>query len=173
MYQVLNKSSITDLMAYHKGLYQAFIGLRTWPERNYERDEKYKLLFHGIDEYEEVIYVLKNKIGEIYSACSINFNMSKKLQLERMGFCINKQIESAEVLHLYILDQKGKSPIRIGHELLKIYKSLYIDQKLSTLFATCPAEKIKLYEYFHWQRIDYIKNSTGKTYLLQLNTASL
>ena len=101
-----------EIIEYEKGLYKAFVERdpNSWVSRNYEKIDNYRLRSKIIQYSDQDIFAAKyNK--KIMAANSVNYNMTKKLQLEEMGF----SYDGKEVMYSGITGKKLEARIYVAN----------------------------------------------------------
>ena len=167
-YEVLDTSDNEAVIAYEKSLFRAFIPYETpalksvWNFNHKERRVKTKIPYSS-----QVIFV--GKLGDAtVSAVSVNLNMKEQLQLEMMGFSIDKTqkglAEGIGVFNLQVFS--GVNPIAI---LLKKFAFKKIQElDISLMYGTCSDRVLRGYQALGWKVVDERVFMDEKKYLLEI-----
>jgi len=138
-----------------------------WVMKNYKRPEPDRL--QALIPYEDQkIFSLKRN-DEIIAAISVNYNTEKELQLEALGFSIDKSIRQkifCEGLILYSSEEMmGEKFLEnfmfFGEKLVEEMKK----DKVEILLATCPKKLKSMYTLFGFE-VTERKTMNDKTVLL-------
>ncbi len=167
VYTTLDITNEKDIVEYERAMFRAFQNTEiiTLPEI-WEYDRKAKRLRTKIPYRNQIIYIAR-LFDAIVAGTAINYNMHEPLQLEMIGFSIDKSDEHiCEGLGVFCL-QVFHETIPIGIQ-LKDYAFAQIAQKgIKTMYGTCSPKKLPGYVQLKFEVIDERVFKGEKKYLLK------
>ena len=167
-YEVLDTTNSEAVAAYEKGVYRAFVPYETPALTSvWDFDHKARRVVSKIPYSSQVIFVGKLDSATV-SGVSVNLNMNEELQLEMMGFEIDKsQNGLAEGLGVFNLQVfSGVNPIAI---LLKKFAFKKIQElDISIMYGTCSDRVLRGYQALGWKAVDERVFMDEKKYLLEI-----
>lgn len=172
-YSMLDVKNPEDVAAYERALYRAFSAAgsivldRIWEFDRKNRRAKTRVAYEG-----QEIYAAR--AGDaIIAAAAMNYDMTRPLQLEMIGFTVDKsETGVCEGLALFSLDTfAGHAAVSLR---LKDYTfSMVRRRHIRTMYATCSQRRLGGYRRLGWREIDERSFERGKVFLLYMNTAEI
>ncbi len=150
----IDKSNQTIIEEYEKELYKAFktTEIKTL-QKIWHYDDVKKRIKTRVPYTNQEIYALSLD-NKITAALTINFNMNDTLQLEMMGFSIDKSEEG--LCEGLVLFSQRKF---VGNNILIADVSKYAIQEMKNrnikkFYGTCSKEKLRMYTLMQFEIID-------------------
>lgn len=165
-FSVLDLNNAEEIIAYERALFRAFQGTEILTlDEIWDYDKSKRRLKTKIPYQSQEVYITKLQ-GMIIGGVPVNFNMKEPLQLEMMGFSIDKSAENiCEGLGVFSL-QVFHETIPVGLE-LRDYAFERIKQKnIKIVYGTCSQRKLKGYLNLKFKVIDERIFKGEKKYLL-------
>ena len=156
-----------DIIEYEKGLYDSYSQKDAdgWIFNNYEMIDNCRLK-PNIDYKDLVVYGYKDK-NKLIAGAAINYNMAGTLQLEQMGFKIEKTDKKfCEGLNLFAtIDMSENLMLTVGdfHDL--IVKDIK-NRGVEIVYGTCEDEIKGMYSIFGWDIMYCINLENVKEFLM-------
>ncbi len=156
-----------DIKEYERALFRAFQGTEILTLKEiWDFDNRHKRLKTKVPYQSQVIYIARLH-GGIVAGTPFNFNMNEQLQLEMVGFSIDKnQKDICEGLGVFCL-QVFHDATSIGL-MLKDYAMEHLKERnIRTAYGTCSQRKLKGYQQLKFEVIDERMFMGEKKYLLK------
>ncbi len=170
-YNTLDINDINSLGDYESSMYRAFSGTEIQTlDRIWNIDHKKRKIKTKIPYESQKIYVARLE-GKIVSGVAINVNMNDTLQLEMMGFTIDKDDKTAEglgVFNLSVLTSFNPVVILLKNHAFEVVTKLGIEK----MYGTCSEKKLRGYRILGWEPIDDRLFLGEKKYLLRIPLGS-
>lgn len=166
IYETLTNDA--DLIAYEQGLYEAFSSRNpdNWLTQNYLTIDGCRFRSR-IPYRDQVVYAARDG-GRIVAAGAVNFNVTDTLQLEEIGFFIDKEAVPACEGLLLFTDGKslpGERFLEVASGLFRFIESDLIGRGMVRVYGTCSRPLRAMYTLLGFQVIDRLKKD-GETKLL-------
>jgi hypothetical protein len=153
-----DENSIKDegaLTEFEKLLYKSFSenSPNGWLIKNYKTIDNSRLL--PTVPYEDVFIFVAKKDGQIVAGISGTLNMNNELQLEKMGFDVDKHTNPfCEGLNFYISDDLGEGFLKVlGGFLDRIVTELKL-RNIDCIYSTCSKKLRNMYMMFDFEILD-------------------
>jgi len=160
-----------ELIDFEKGLYEAFLrdDPNGWVMNNYKLINGNRLASKTLDYNDIECYAVLNN-GKIAIAGSVNYNTSKKLQLEEMGFKINKNNNNfCEGLILYSTkNSDGIDFINASTKLFEFIKNIMISKNIKYVYGTCSRKLKAMYSLLGYDVVDRLIVNGEKKLLMKM-----
>lgn len=156
-----------DIIEYEKALYRNF-------KTNYpEYAEEFFSEIGGdrlqpLVPYEDQLIYGVYKDGDLICAGSYCINLQKELEIEKMGFKIEKAENVCEGLHFYSeATQKAEFNLEIYRTMaLKSFKEL-LNRGINTIYSSCDRKRLIMYKFIGFEVIDEIEYTGETEYLIK------
>ncbi len=162
--RLLDKSNPDELAAYEKALYLAFSSIQ---DRSLDLiwNMGKKRIVTKIPYCSQQIMIAETN-NSIIAGLALNFNMQEKLQLEYLGFQINKSEDGiCEALLLFNTQVSVNSHL-VLYELQKHLLSFLKSQHIRKVYGTCSKRRIRGYRSLGFRDIDTREVNNVPEYLL-------
>lgn len=154
------------MAAYERALFRAFTATDTVVlERIWNFDRTVKRARMPIPYASQEIYTARLG-GRIIAAAAMNYDTKGPLQLEMMGFAIDKAppdfCEGLALFNLQIF--AGNTMVAVG---LKDYAFDYVKKRgVRRIYGTCSEKRLRGYSLMGWKPVDTRKFERGDVYLI-------
>lgn len=167
IFSELDIKNANDIREYERALFRAFQGTEILTlEEIWDFDNRNKRLKTKIPYHSQEIYIARLH-GGIVAGTPFNFNMNEPLQLEMVGFSIDKNREN-------ICEGLGVFCLQVFHDtqsiglMLKDYAMERLKEKnITVAYGTCSQRKLKGYQQLKFEVIDEKMFKGEKKYLLK------
>jgi hypothetical protein len=167
---ILDTSDISRVAQYEKSLFKAFYGFYDAAmDKMWDIDPSNKKIHTKIPYKDQEIFVA-DLDGAIISAISVNRNTEDLLQLEMLGFSVNKKEAGiAEGIALFNLQPfVGSESIVLK---LRDFSQQKIDEwQIRKLYGTCSKRLLRGYQILGWKEIDEKTVGSAQRYLIEKMT---
>lgn len=157
-----------DIIEYEKGLYNAFKNNDPtgWILNNYKMVDECRLISKTLDYDDQEFYTVK-KDGIILIGAAVNYNIKKKLQLEEMGFKIDKNNNNfCEGLILYTINSENIDFLHAASNLFEFIKKRMLEKEIKKVYGTCSRKLKAMYSLLGYIVIDRLTLKDGTIKLL-------
>ena len=170
-YCILDTNNEDELIEYEKELFDSFSKLDPdgWVMNNYQIINGNRLRSKTLT-YEDIeVYLVKNYC-KILIGSSVNYNVNKKLQLEIMGFYLDKKIKNfCEGLIFFTTEQaKNHDFLKISTNLFEFIKKKLLKKNIKTVYGTCSRKLKAMYSLLGYEVIDKLVVNNEKKLLMKL-----
>ena len=156
-----------DLLKFERLLYESFKNDQ-WIMNNYHIIDNSRLIPPVC--YDDVFIIIAKENNEIIAGTSGIINMKNRLQLEQMGFHIDKNKKKiAEGLNFYITKDSNKNFIKILNSFLDIIIKEIKKRNIEEMYTTCSKDLVKYYELFGFEISEQIELDGYPEFLMKLN----
>ena len=149
-YRLLSTES--DFIEYEECLYSAFIKKdpKGWLSTNYKIIDGNR--FRSDIPYEDQKIFGAYKNGLLIAAISGNLNMNSKLELEKMGFNINKNENVCEGLNLFINENLGIETFDIIKNFMNFIFTKAKELSIKKIYLTCSNKLMRMYSLYGFRK---------------------
>ena len=158
----------TDLLNFERLLYKSFQkdSPNGWIMNNYRFVENSRLL--PTIPYKDVFIFIAKQNNQIVAGISGTLNMDNKLQLEEMGFSIDKKKENiCEGLNFYISKESSKNFMVVLNTFLDKIVSELKKRNINIIYSTCSKKLINFYELFGFETLAHVDINGEPEYLIK------
>lgn len=145
-----------EIIEYEKRLYEAFKTKHpdNWIFSHYEIIDNCRIRPRNIPRRDQVFYAaVKN--GKILAGICGNRNSGAPLQLEEMGFTIDRTgPKFIEGLNLYAAENLGFDAISVFQQIFSFAAVLLRADEVKQIYSTCSAHLLKMYKFFGYESVD-------------------
>ncbi|MFW6254413.1 MAG: hypothetical protein ACOC41_05740 [Chitinivibrionales bacterium] len=167
-YEILDIHNESEVAAYERAMYRAFSGSEIVTlDKIWQFDHKNRKLRTRIPYDDQEIYVARLD-DSVVAGVAVNYAMDKILQLEMMGFSIDKNrkgiCEGLGIFNLRVFHNSSMVALTLKQHMFEKMR----ERGIVRAYGTCSTRKLRGYLHLGWRLIDQRQFEGEQKYLLEM-----